>query len=261
MKKVYFGIRAKLVSASIVIMSLLLLSGLIAFFEFGRMSRDISDLISNNIKCVNLSRNMLAICDAYQAEVFQQINDESRIHPELISLEPFEADLKSLTAKLSKKKEYDLADSVRYAHSAYMQVAIDVDKVWSLPQEMRTDWYFNKLKVVFDKFRGYLQMMADGSQLALTDNYDILNDSYYRSIMPSIVAMGAGIVMVFLFIYFLNIYIVHPILKITKGLKDYKEHNKTYNVTFDKGGDQIQEMNSLIADIVEENKIFKKHEH
>jgi hypothetical protein len=47
----------------------------------------------------------------------------------------------------------------------------------------------------------------------------------------------------------------------TKGLKDYKENNKTYNVTFDHGGDQIQEMNSLITDILEENKFLKKNEH
>ena len=261
MKRLYFGIRTKIISASIVIMSVLLLSGVIAFFEFGRMSRDISSVISDNIKCVNISRNMLSICDAYQSEIFQQISDESRIHPELISLDPFEDDLKAITTKLTRKDEFELVDSVRYAYSAYMQVALDLEKVWSYPQEIRNDWFFNKLKVVFDKFRHYLQMMADGSQLALTDNYNTMNDSYYRSIMPSVVAIGAGIVMVILFIYFLNLYFVRPILKMTKGLRDYKEYNKTYNVTFDHGGDQIQEMNSLITDLLEENKFLKKNEH
>lgn len=261
MKKVNFGIRAKVIAASIVIMLVLLLSGIIAFLEFGRMSRDISELISNNIKCVNLTRNMLSLSDAYQTEIFQQISDESRLLPELKSMEPFEKDLAALSSKLTEHKELKLADSVCYAYSAYMQVAIDIDKIWNLPQEMRTEWYFSKLKVVFDKFSGYLQRLADGSQRALTDNYQTLNESYYRSIMPSVVAMGAGIIMVILFIYFLNIYFIHPILKMTKGLKDYKEYNKSYNVTFDKGGDQIQEMNSLIGDLIEENKSLKRYEH
>ncbi len=126
MKRLYFGIRTKIISASIVIMSVLLLSGVIAFFEFGRMSRDISSVISDNIKCVNISRNMLSICDAYQSEIFQQISDESRIHPELISLDPFEDDLKAITSKLTRKDEFELVDSVRYAYSAYMQVALDL---------------------------------------------------------------------------------------------------------------------------------------
>lgn len=261
MKRLNFGIRTKIISASIVIMSVLLLSGIIAFFEFGRMSKDISSLISDNIKCVNISRNLLSISDAYQSEIFQQISDESRIHPELISMDPFEVDLKSIAATFTRRKESELVDSVRYAYSAYMQVALDIDKIWSYPQEIRNDWYFNKLKVVFDKFRHYLQLMADSSQDALTDNYNTMNDSFYRSIMPSVVSIGAGIVMVILFIYFLNLYFVRPILKMAKGLKDYKENNKTYNITFDHGGDQIQEMNTLITDILEENKFLKKNEH
>ncbi|MBR2947525.1 MAG: hypothetical protein IKC17_02925 [Bacteroidales bacterium] len=261
MKKISLGIRSKIIAASLVIMSVLLLSGVIAFFEFGRMRNNISTLISDNINCVNITRNMLTICDAYQAEIFQQISDETRIYPEIVSLESFEGELNSLTAKLNRKKDYQLVDSVRYAYSAYMQVTLDVNKIWSAPSEIRNDWYFNKLSVVYNKFRRYLQLMADDSQVALADNYDTMKESYYRSMMPSIVAMGAGIVMVILFIYFLNIYIIHPILKMTKGLRDYKENNKTYNVTFDHGGDQIQEMNSLITDVLEENKFLKSHEH
>ena len=56
--KVKLGIRSKIYVASLVIVMMLLLSGVMAFFEFGRMSRYISNLISSSIMTVDLTRNI-----------------------------------------------------------------------------------------------------------------------------------------------------------------------------------------------------------
>ena len=48
-KKIKLGIRSKIYAASLVIALMLLLSGALAFFELGRMSRYISDFISSAI--------------------------------------------------------------------------------------------------------------------------------------------------------------------------------------------------------------------
>ena len=45
--KIKLGVRSKIFTASLVIALMLLLSGALAFFELGRMSRYISDFISN----------------------------------------------------------------------------------------------------------------------------------------------------------------------------------------------------------------------
>ena len=163
--KIKLGVRSKIFTASLVIALMLLLSGALAFFELGRMSRYISDFISN-----------------------------------------------------SSDSERQMADSVRYAYSAYMQVAQEIESVWLRPQEERTDWYFNRLQTVYTKLRGYLQRLSDTSQSAITDSYNSLQDSYYRSIMPGVIASAASIVLIILFVYFLNHYVVHPMLRMSRGL-------------------------------------------
>ncbi|HJB44857.1 MAG TPA: MCP four helix bundle domain-containing protein [Candidatus Coprenecus merdipullorum] len=258
-KKIKLGIRSKIYAASLVIALMLLLSGAMAFFEFGRMSRNISDFISNSILSVDLTRNLLNTSERYHSDLFRQIGGDGLLaQPETIPADEFEEGMERLYTVLASDNERNMADSVRYAYSAYMQVAQEIESVWLRPQEERTDWYFNRLQTVYTKLRGYLQRLSDTSQSAITDSYNSLQDSYYRSIMPGVIASAASIVLIILFVYFLSHYIVRPMLRMSRGLSDYRCSGKTYSVTFDYGGDQIQAMNEDIKEIIDENKSFKK---
>lgn len=255
MKKINPGIRSKVMMASVVIGFMLFLSGLMAFFEFWRMNRYVSEMISNNISSVNASRNLLNACDAYHGVISYSISsDQTGEIPSRLSSGMFESGLDDIYSTFTTGKERVMADSVRYAYSAYMQVAMEIQDVWYQGMELRKNWYFDRLQTVYEKLRGYIQSLAVVSQNALTDNYDNLRDSYYRSIMPVIVSISAGILLIVLFNYFLNLFLITPVLKMNRGLREYREYGKAYDVTFDYGGDQIQEMNTLVKDITEEHK-------
>lgn len=259
MKKYKFGIRKKVMLGFIVIALMLFFSGLVAFIEFGRMSNYVSAFITKNLTSINTTRILLDLCDEYNSNLFQQLNvdDQSQV-PELSLNEPFMGYYLNLKEQATIQEEKQLMDSVRYAYAAYMQVSHEVEDVWFSGFDVRRDWYFERLQVVYDKLREYIQRLSLVSQDALTENYDNLRDSYYRSIMPGIVAICAGIILVFLFNYFLNIFLLNPLLKINKGLKSYKEFNSSYDVKFDYGGDQVQELNEAVKDMIEENKSLKR---
>ena len=81
-------------TASLVIALMLLLSGALAFFELGRMSRYISDFISNSILSVDLTRNLLNTSERYHSDLFRQIGGDGLLaQPETIPAEEFEADM------------------------------------------------------------------------------------------------------------------------------------------------------------------------
>lgn len=258
-KKIKLGIRSKIYLASLVIVLMLMLSGVMAFFEFGRMSRYISNMISGSIVSVDLARNLLNTCDSYHADLFRQIGEDGLLaQPEMIPTEAFESSIDRLYEVLVSKEARQMADSVRYAYSAYMQVSMEVEHIWLETQDVRTDWYFNRLQTVYEKFRNYLQRLSDTVQTTLTDNYDSLQDSYYRSIMPGVVANAASIMLILLFNYFLVQYVVQPVVRMSRGLRDYRQSGKAYNVNVDNGGDQIQIMNEEIKEIIDENKSSRR---
>ena len=74
--------------------------------------------------------------------------------------------------------------------------------------------------------------------------------------MPGIVAVGVGIVLVILFNYFINVFLITPVLQISKGIKNYREFRKSYTVSLD-NDDELDDMSSEVRSIIEENKKLK----
>ena len=75
---------------------------------------------------------------------------------------------------------------------------------------------------------------------------------FYRSIIPGVVSVGAGLLLILLLLYFTLFDYVRPISKMADGLNAYRSSGRRYNYTFD-GDDQLSEINEGITDVVEEN--------
>lgn len=260
MKKINLGIRQKVYLGSTVIGFILLISCVISFVEFERLSKYVASILSDNMACVNTSRNLMNISEEYNTFILEQIGSDDTIGdmPELGENENFVSSFKNLKNHFTIEDEKVMADSVLYAFVAYMHVVNEASDIWVGGYSQRREWYFDRLQGVYDKLRDYIQELTLISQNALAENYYSLNDRFYRSITPIIVASFLGIILVILFNYFLNIFFIKPVIKINKGLKSYREYNKVYDVRFDYGGDQMEELNENIKEVIEENRSLKR---
>ena len=84
-----------------------------------------------------------------------------------------------------------------------------------------------------------------------------IREGTYRSLMPGVVSVLVGLIMVLLFNYFLNYYLINPLLKVTGGIKGYRYHGRSYDVTLD-NDDELEELNEAVGDVVEQNQVFKR---
>lgn len=260
LSKESFGIKTKVLLGSTVIGLILLISCILSFVEFERWSKDVSSILEDNIACVNTSRELMNISEEYNTYLLEQIGEDDLYSevPELSDNSVFIKNFDNLSDHFTMEQERNMADSVLYAFVAYMHVVNEVPDIWLEGYSQRRMWYSERLQGVYDKLRKYIQELTLISQNALAENYDSLNERFHRSVTPIIVSSGVGIILVILFNYFINIYFIIPIVKINKGLRVYKEFNKRYDVKFDYGRDQIQELNENIKEIIEENQNFKR---
>lgn len=260
MKRIQLGIKSKVFLGSTVIGFILLISCIISFVEFERLSKYVASILTDNMACVNTSRNLMNISEEYNTFILERIGSDDPIGeiPELGSNEEFVSNFENLKNHFTIEEEKMMADSVLFAFVAYMHVVNEVSDIWINGYSQRREWYFDRLQGVYDKLRNYIQELTLISQNALAENYYSLNDRFYRSITPIIVAALVGIILVILFNYFINIFFIKPVIKINKGLKSYREYNKSYDVRFDYGGDQIQELNENIKEVIEENRSIKR---
>lgn len=253
-----YGIKAKVLIGFVLIGVMLSLSGIVAFFEFGRMSDYVSTLISSNVTSVNTTRLMLNSADEYNSDILELISSDIPENTKIERNIDFENNMAELPLNFTTKKESVLADSVKYSYVAYVHVLKEIENMSGKDYMYKKDWYFNRLKIVYDKLRGYIQRLSHASQNSLAVNYTNLKDSFYRSIMPGVVAVAAGIILVILFNYFLNIFIIKPIIKINDGIKKYNECNKMYDVTVPSDSDQISQLNKSIKELIYDNKTLKR---
>ncbi|MDD2294196.1 MAG: methyl-accepting chemotaxis protein, partial [Bacteroidales bacterium] len=144
-----------------------------------------------------------------------------------------------------------------YAYTAYMQIVREAEDVWLNDDDVRKDWYFNRLQPVYWRLRDYIRELTKVSQDALIANSQSLQTGFYRSIMPALVSVILGIILVLLFNYFMNYYLINPILKITKGIKDYRQFDKSYDVDLDTD-DELADLNHSVKDVVDLNQSLKR---
>ncbi len=252
------AIKRKISLGFVVIGTILLVSSAISIYEFVRMRSTVSNLINDNIAAINTTSAMLDVTDEYNFRLLEALGEEhALLAPRDKNDSRFKDYLAGLKDNFTTETERQYADSVLFAYTTYIIVMNDAPRVWQGDYAGRRTWYFTKLHPIYTKLRGYLQKLSATSQEALAENSLTMTDSFYRSIMPGVVAVMAGIVLVFLFNYFIGFYFVDPLHRISQGVKDYLERKKSYSISVDTD-EELQEFNENVKELIEINKKLTK---
>ena len=91
----------------------------------------------------------------------------------------------------------------------------------------------------------------------LQANSNDFDSGFYRSQVPGIVAVGVGVVLVLLLMFFITSYYVKPLNKMLEGLDEYRSVGRRYGYTFE-GDDQLSELNAGITELAEENRQYRR---
>jgi len=252
------GIRKKISLGFVVIGVILFFSSVISVFEFNRMRHSVTNLMRDNINSINTSRMLLEITDEHNFTLLSKVIQDSSINStEILYDASFDKYITSIKKKFTSPSEISLVDSLTLTYYNYLSVLGKAPDILLRDEKSRKDWYLNELKPVYYNLRTYKKKLGLLTQQALAKNTEELQEAYYRSIMPGIIAVGAGLMLVLLFNYFINLYFISPILLISKGIRNYKDFKKSYNVQFD-NDDEIQDLNGEIKGLIDENKNLKK---
>ncbi|MBR3526943.1 MAG: hypothetical protein IKN88_04125 [Bacteroidales bacterium] len=256
-KKSRRTIRRKVRTGFIILGTILFFSSVIAIFEFVRINRASSGVINDNILSINAERSLMESSELYNMELFEMLDED--IPPKDFSTsihDSFVSTLEALPDNFTTEKENSYADSVRYAYSAYMQVVMEAPEIWEQGPEARQDWYFGRAQQYFSYLRNYINDLNAITNEALQANSEMMESTFFRSMMPSVAALLVGLIVILLFNAFLTFYVIKPITKMGKGVKDFVRFGKDYNITFD-GDDEISDLNDTLTDLIDEHKTLK----
>ena len=251
------SLRMKIALSLSAIAVVLLVSTIMSWLEYRHMSNYVSGLIAGNVNNIHRTQEMVDAVDAYNLEMLAVIGDDALTHVPAFDSPAFLGSCEALKKDLGEHKAVALADSVVYAYSAYMLASMELEEVYESSFINTRDWYFNRLQPLFGRMRGYLDRLSGAMYEDLEQNSQDFDSGFFRSIIPSTVAIGVGILLVFLLLFYIQVYYVKPIYRMLEALRDYLGYRRRYSYTFD-GNDQLNDLNTSITELAEENRTLRK---
>ena len=232
--------------------ALLLLSGIISIIEYRRMSDYVSELIAANIKSIALSQKLADITEEYNHQMLSVVvqNDIS-LMPDF-NLAHFNAQADSLKNSFTSQTALPMVDSVSVSFNDFMRTSLKFDEVFLADNVNTGEWFFGTLQPSYNKFRQDMMVLNDMIHAELRKNSADFDAGFYRSIIPGVVSVGAGLLLILLFFYFVMVYYVNPIYKMSAGVDNYRLSGRRHGYEFD-GDDQLANINSGLSELIEEN--------
>ena len=237
--------------------AILLLSGVISIVEYRRMSDYVSELIASNIKSITLSQRLADITEEYNHQMLAVVvqNDIS-IMPDF-NLKDFNDQADSLKNSITSEQSLPMVDSVARSFNTFMNASLKFDEVFLADSLDTGEWFFGTLQPCYNKFRHDMGVLNDNIHEELRNNSSDFDAGFYRSIIPGVVSVGAGLVLIMLLFYFIMADYVNPIYKMVAGLHNYRLSGRKHNYVFT-GDDQLADINAGVTELIEENIELKR---
>lgn len=261
------SLKLKLTLSLCAIAVILLISSIISVMEYSSMSTYVSDLIADDISSINVAQKLSDMSNRYNLDILALIGEgEKEAALPDFDDEYFISHCDILRSSLESNVIAPLTDSVVYSYSAYMMTSLELPKVMESDFIDTRSWYFDRLQPQFNRLRHSIDALDNAIYNDLEKNSKTFERGFYRSIIPGIVAVGVGLLLVLMLLFFMLAYYVNPLYKMLDSLKAYRSYGKKYTYDFE-GDDQLSELNSGISEIANENlqlhsriKALKRHE-
>ena len=251
------SLRTKMVLSLSAIAVVLIVSGVIAYVEYKRMSSYMSDMIAKDINSINVAQKLATATDNYNLQILAVIGDDSLNSLPDFDQKAFVSICDSLRSSFSNENVLPLTDSVLYSYSAYMLTSLELEQVVQSEFVNSRAWYFERLQPFFNRLSGDIDRLSQAMYDDLQENSNDFDSGFYRSQVPGIVAVGVGVLLVLLLMFFITTYYVKPLNKMLEGLDDFRSMGRRYGYTFE-GDDQLSELNGAITELAEENRQYRR---
>lgn len=241
------GIRSKIMAGFLSLGVLLLFSGLISYFELSELGRTTSKVLDSSSRNIEFSKKML---DAVQDQ------NTALLHIEVLGLNDYDTMLIAANDRFNKAIQetgffvYDLPglESIYTARSEFNRVVLE-HMSDTLSREGHTRWFVETYKTSYYELTSAIKNFMIASQKDMEVKTEELRDNAYRAIMPGIIALSIGILIIFIFYYFIDLYYVSPILKMKRGLDNYFNHGLPFSLEVE-GRDEIVKLKEYIDQLI-----------
>jgi methyl-accepting chemotaxis protein len=209
---------------------MLSIAGIWSILELRSIGASVQDLLDDNYKSINAAKLMLEALEREDSGILLLILGEALEGRTMIIAadSSFEKNFQIAAKNLTIPGEQSYIDSIKAKYQTYKELwdgaIADNQKQGNL------SWYFQTVHGLFIETKTAVNNLMSANDKVMFQTASDLKNKANRAIMPGIVAILSALIFSALFSFFVNHYVINPIVRITKNIKGVVDRNLPFNV-------------------------------
>ncbi len=237
-------LKLKITAGFLIIAAMLFIAGAWSIFQVKFAGKNLRKMFGENLSMIyetnKLNRALEIEQKAFMLFLLDKKEESVALFNKADSI--FGSTLKKIETNISNSQEKRIIEQIKKEYASAKNLT---DKLLSDKQIYSKEVYFSKLKTVLEKADKVVDEFHKYYETRLSELTMKIDAEENRSIMPGLVAMSAAIVFALLFSFFVNHYVVTPIVTITKKVNDFTENGIPYDYQTE-SKDEIHELSESV---------------
>lgn len=247
------SLRFKIMSGFLILAVMLFAAGALSIYEFTNIGHSVQALLDENYKSINAAQNMIEALEREDSGVLLLLSGEWERGRSTIE----DADKAFQLALGVAKNNITIPGEAGYVETIIESYEI-YRSYWNqpivkTPKGGDLNWYFNQVHLAFLEAKTQVNRLMTLNAETLYNTASSLKNRAGRAIMPGVVAVISALIFTAVFNFFINLYFISPIKKLTSGIRDYTKTGKESGFRLN-SRDEIGEL----AKAIEELAIYKQ---
>ncbi|MCB0260891.1 MAG: hypothetical protein KDH97_10145 [Calditrichaeota bacterium] len=238
-------LRFKILSGFFALALMLALAGVWSIYELNTIGTSAHDMLKDNYQSVHAANTMLEALEREDSGILLLMlgkwEEGRRILDSGDSLFWSGFDIAQHNLTIPGEKRY--IDIIREKYNNFKQV-------WEKPivstyKERNVDWYFENIHADFLAVKSAINDLRHINSETMYRTATSIKDRSNRAVMPGIIAITAALVFGSLFNFFINYYVVNPLLRINRALREYLQEGQPLDIEIETN-DELKELSNLL---------------
>jgi len=224
------GLRLKILSGFLILSAMLLVAGAWSVRQMSALGSSVQKVLDENYRSVHAAREMMTSLERGDSAILLLLLGKWEEGRSILDAADasFEENLAVATDNITIPGEREALDRIRGAYKAYKDLW--VRPIVGTEHEGNLDWYTNRVNPAFREATKQVDELMSMNDRQMYQTASEVEGRANRAVMPGVVAILSALVFSLVFSYFVNYYMVGPLIRITQGVQGFANEQKPFDV-------------------------------
>lgn len=238
-------LKYKILSGFFILFIMLIVAGIISISELTHLGKSVQNLLDDNYQSIDASNTMLEALETEDKGILLLIigkrEEGQKIIQQADSL--FNAGYNMAKNNVTIPNEEIYIKEIDLKYKAFKNKWIK--PVVGTKKEGDLEWYYENHHKAFTEVKVAVKNLMELNHHTMYNTGSELKEKAKRAVMPGVIAIIAAIVFSLIFSFFIYYYVIKPLMKIAKGINDYNDYKKPFNVEVETN-DEIKDISEAL---------------